>query len=368
MFFYLVTFAATLLFFYFACKFKNNSIEQWIFSILSISVASFLAGVRDYTIGTDTLFYAYDVFYDACASMSYNLFDPRYLERFEPGYLLLNFIVGRCSSDLHVMLFVMMFIQMLFMVKGLLYYKDKMPVIWGLAAFLFMYYNVSLNIARQMMAAAIIFYSYRFVLEKRLVPFVACIVLAFMFHRSAFIFFVAYPLQIYFERKQDVKSVVLMVVFLILGMIIIQQTISSVLNVIGLDSKYGYYFRYASHGFFLTKLLLGIPLFLLFLMYSKRIFCDADKEDYYLLFCLLVSVLSTQAREWIGESAERLVLYFSFFQILALPRVLYFTIPSRFFVMRIYMGYWFVYWYYNFIYNGFQATYPYTSDVLKHLF
>lgn len=333
----------------------------------SVFVLAGLAGLRDYTVGTDVLGYGVSVFQEAHIHHSYFDYSTQTMLRMESGYLMLNFLVSRITGDFHLMLFLLMFMQIFFIENGLLYFRKKIPVIYGFATFVFFYFSPSLNIMRQMLALAIIFYAFRFVIERKKLLFLLWVAIASLFHISAWCAAFIYPVYAFLAGRKSLNWTYMSVFFFIAGMLCLQQFIGIVLSLIGLPSKYSYYFSYATHGIFITKFLMSLPFFLLFICLRRKLFNKTEPLNYFLMFCACMLVVNTQAREWIGNHAERLLIYFSFFHILALPQALQ-TVDRKNYVNTAlaFTGYMMVYWYYYFIYNGFEGTMPYTSLIFSH--
>ena len=76
---------------------------------LCLFIPSFIAGVRDVTVGTDTWFYAEGFFYDVVHSRDFTAFINN-IGRFEIGYGIINFIVAQITSNLNVLLFAIQFV------------------------------------------------------------------------------------------------------------------------------------------------------------------------------------------------------------------------------------------------------------------
>lgn len=364
---YIICFAVSAYLFYKASVSENVWITRT-FLFLSVFVVAFFAGIRDYKVGVDVLGYGLGTFQEASIHQSYFDYSLLTMLRFEPGYLMLNFLASRLVADFHIMLFLLMFLQMLFMEIGLLYFRKEMPVFYGYIVFLLFYFNTSLNTMRQMLALAIIFFAFRFVVERRLLPFLLWVAIASLFHISAWGGVCLYPLYVLFAKKKTESGVYIAVALLIGGMFGLQQFIGVVLSLIGLPSKYSYYFSYATHGIFVMKFLFSLPFLIAFFCLRKKIFSERNPLDFFLFFSLCLFSINTQAREWIGMHAERGLLYFSFFHILALPRVLQ-VVDRKYYVdlTLLLSGYSLFYWYYYFICNGYEGTMPYTSLILSNI-
>lgn len=333
------------------------------FIVLSVLPVAVLAGIRDDSIGTDVLVYGKACFLDVYQSRWYSEIDLSWMIRMEPGYLMLNYVVSRFTGDYHIFFGILMALQMFFVMKFLLCFKNRLPVWLGLAAYYFSYYNVSLNQMRQSMACAIVLYACTFVYKRKFIRFAALIGFASLFHISAALAILIYPVYMIFKKK---RSYALMFFFVALGVVmslLVQRSIDAVLATLGLNADYAHYFKDSTKGFFFTKFLITLPMPFLFFLYRKRFY---RTETVYLAFSLVVMVVATQARELIGNDAERIMNYFVMTQILVLPFICaHLSSAKRKVVAILGLLYYIGYWFYFFIYNGFQETYPYTSYILK---
>ncbi|MCQ2120472.1 MAG: EpsG family protein [Fibrobacter sp.] len=359
---YIVSFAISTLFFYIATTLQDVK-QRWFMVLLAIVPVAFVAGVRDDCIGTDVLVYGKDCFLDAVQSRWYSEIDLSWMIRMEPGYLMLNYIVSRFTGNYHVFLGVLMAVQMFFVLKALMCFRNRMPIWIALAVYYLSYYNVSLNQMRQSLACAIVLYACTFAYKRKLIPFLLVVGIACFFHISALVAFLIYPVFIIFRKTQSYKLMWITVAMGIVMALLIQKTVDWVFAAIGLSSDYGHYFKDSAHGFFITKFLVALPIPALF-FYLRKIFFR--KETIYLAFSLIVMVIATQAEEIIGNDAERIMSYFVWTQIFALPFICAHLNRFQCKITGILgVGYYFCYWYYMFIYNGFQETYPYSSYILN---
>ena len=323
---YIISFIASTLFFYEAVKLDNKR-QRWFMLLLAILPVAMVAGVRDDNIGTDVLVYGKDCFLDAAQSRWYSEIDFSWMIRMEPGYLLLNYVVSRFTSSYNVFFGILMALQMFFVMKALIVFKNRMPVWLALLVYYFSYYNISLNQMRQSVACAIVLFACTYAYRRKLIPFLIVVALACTFHISAFVAFVIYPLFIVLRKTQSYKMMWTIVVMGVVMALLVQKSVDVVLETLGLNADYAHYF---------------------------------------LAFSLIVMVVATQARELIGNDAERIMNYFVTTQIFALPFICaHLNKTWQKVIGPLGMCCYIAYWYYMFIYNGFQETYPYSSYILK---
>ena len=117
---------------------------------------------------------------------------------FEIGYTLLNQLVRTITSNYSVFLVLHALIVYLLISRTI--FKYGVNPLFSLFFFYCMMLSY-LGMNRQYISFAICIFSYQFILEKRLFPFLLCIATAFLFHKSALIFLFAYFLNKEFPIK-----------------------------------------------------------------------------------------------------------------------------------------------------------------------
>lgn len=186
----------------------NKKIYLW----LSFFILFFISAFRSVNIGNDTSEYV----------RLFNFFgtENNILElstRFEIGYVVFNKILYSLSSN-HLILFIVtsLFIIGVWMI---FIYKNS-NMVW-ISVFLFInlrIYYFTLSGLRQAISMAILLISYKFLKERKFVPFLSLILIASLFHSSALIFLIVYPLsKIKFNRRfltvQTIVGILIFVAF-----------------------------------------------------------------------------------------------------------------------------------------------------------
>ncbi len=166
-------------------KFKVN----YIFWIFSMAVFVFIFGFRESGIGVDDP--SYETIFNSTALNG--VINEFLNTTMEPGYLLLNYIVSIFTSNFQVMIFITTLIPVFLYYKALEYESDKISMFWGvffLGTILFIYFC---GITRLFIAASIIAYGLRFVMEKKPIKYIIIVLIATSFHYSAiFMIFLLY--------------------------------------------------------------------------------------------------------------------------------------------------------------------------------
>jgi hypothetical protein len=186
-------------------------INKKIYIIFTFIILFFISAFRSKNIGSDTTAYIYLFEY---IGTSENIFTLSSLfsindileSRFEIGYIILNKILFNISDH-----YIILFIVVSFFVLGawLTFIYRYSNMIW-ISVFLFInlrFFYFTLSGLRQAIAMAIILISYKFLKERKTTPFVIVILVASLFHLSALIFLIIYPLStMKFNKKLLVYS------------------------------------------------------------------------------------------------------------------------------------------------------------------
>ena len=182
---YIVCFMVSTAFVWLASRAKDRT-TAFVFSAASVLVLCVLGGLRDISIGIDTSGYAmisYDV---AEKSLSFTEFLDKSLHS-EIGFSFITYIISKTLGYFNWMLFVCQLITVSCAYVGLWKHRDKfsLPFAWMVWSLLF--YNTSYNLIRQFMAVSVVFMELDKLEEGQYLKFLAAVVIASLFHTSAFL-------------------------------------------------------------------------------------------------------------------------------------------------------------------------------------
>ncbi|MDN7131513.1 EpsG family protein [Halomonas sp. MC140] len=266
------------------------------------------AGLRDRRVGTDTGTYIRH-FYES------NTFDI-VLERQDTGYYLLSWFARTLSDSYSVLLLLIAVIvvgcYMTTITRVVKRYETALYLFVALGAYTFFF-----NGARQGIAASICFLAIPFLLERRMWPYIALVVVAAMFHRTALIalplFWIASP-QVRWQRLL-ILGVATVVIVAFLGIFVGYATAL-------LSDKFATYAEVGEGGGeFTVAFLVGQGVLLYFF---KHLVPDPDGWYGRLLNIYLVGLVPALASTLSGVNPSgvlRLHLYFSSMAILLWPMV-----------------------------------------------
>lgn len=366
---YIITFLISILLVLLSNNYKHKNKKFSIFlSVLAVVVVAFIAGARDYSIGTDTSGYANVIFNYAKVYPNIADFYSRAAIWGESGYLLLNYIVARFTSDPHIYYFILGFIMYGLTLWSLWKYsKYGFSVTLAWACYLFLFFGDTLNAMRQMLACSIVFFAFTYFLDKKYIKYVLLMLLAFSCHKSALLSLA--PAVVYFVlQRKDKRSVKFLIVIGVCIFAFFYEYIAQALMNIGL-LPFDRYSKYLASGipFDLNALVLRLP-FLLFIYLWYKSYKGETKEKslFYdtVLMMILVDLVFSQMRS-IVVWLYRLTLYFGMYRCIAYSRTIYSNIKNNKIVLSvILLLYLIVLFMYQVMYQGNNEIYPYTSSIL----
>ena len=311
-------------------KRKKLQISKSFFYLsLSVLTVSILAGLRDYSIGTDIMSYGNDLFYhfDNGAPLFQTI---QRTTNIEPLYLMLCWISALLGNSPHLLYFLTGLIIYGFVMAGLVHYSDKFPLTLSWLGFLCLLYGNTYNAMRQSLALAIGFWSLHFLKDGKTIKFFLGVVVAFFFHTTAIIYIAIYALALILKvnNKQYIK--VLMIVGVILAMYSFNELLTLFINIGIFNAKVErYLIKDTDVAFSLNAILIRLPfLFLILLDYKRfqqptfnkmKAFEQANKSDFYLLM-VLMELMTTLMTAFVS-TLYRIALYFVMFRCMSYARI-----------------------------------------------
>lgn len=363
---YLITFLITCILCAILQRYIKNKILKVIFSIIIILIPSVLGGVRDLTIGTDVLVYGEKYFNHA---INYNnLID--YITSFDMdiGYLIINFLVSRFTSNVHIFLFVLQLIINTLVFIVMYKYKEKIPLWMSMLCYLTLYYCRTFNFLRQSLALAIVFCGIPYIEKRKFVKYFFVVLCASLFHPSAWIAIVLYFINILLNSKNE-KMYSFLIITIGLFVVLAFSTVIEILNNMKIlpERYYAYLSRYAREeaGFNLIETAFRLIWIALYLLFYKKITKQNDLYKMFGMACIL-DVILFQLKNTI-KYTDRLAFYFGYIQILMYPIIIKNINNSKsqqllinFISILMLIGFW----YYKFAILKSCEVYPYTSSIL----
>lgn len=177
---------------------KQPKIKRRLYIILTFGLFTVLAAFRAENIGNDTVEYL-RIFKDISLAGDMS----NYIWRYEIGYLWLNKILSLLTPQPQIILIVTSVIIMVGFAR-FIYKHSQMPWLSTYLFFTLGYYGMSMNTIRLSIAIVIILFSYDYLRKQELIKFILAVILAFLFHRTAIVFLLAWPIT---KLKFNYKTV-----------------------------------------------------------------------------------------------------------------------------------------------------------------
>lgn len=213
--FYIICFFASFVLYYI-----YNKNDKKFFIIASFIIPLLVGGLR-YGVGTD--FFTYVGMYEkhSKVSLGFELFC----------------LIARLFDNYMVMFFLFNFFTLLFVFLGLRNInKEIRPLAYF--CYLFMFYTTSFNVIRQGLAVAIIFYAYKYIINKSFLKWSIFIIIASLFHITAILVF---PFYIVFTSQKNFVKLFYLVLFMVVAL-----NYTAIINYIGRFNLFRHYVIYVN--------------------------------------------------------------------------------------------------------------------------
>lgn len=370
---YLILFFITSILFYAAQQLKDTSkVAFYVLSYLAIFLLALVAGCRDNTIGTDVTVYEDRTFNLANHSGSPITDAFGDLGGVEPFFYILNYIAS-LFGDLGTALFLIMFVQTLFVFYGMKFYMDRAPLWMLMLAYDFLFYNTTLNIMRQGIAVAFMLFSYQYVEKRKLIKLLLMAILSFFWHKTGAVAFIML-FGIYFIswRSESTQKKLFFIlipscIFAIASLSIIMKSLVEAIPIMNRFSDY-------TEGVFKAKLSasqIGAKLFLAGLALFMYLNKTATQRQLYIFLILIIFDLSSRFLGLYAFFATRFAYYFEIIEIPLLFEMMNsnkIKRNTRLVLSNLILLYFGLTYLRYFLYLGEHLTYPYVSRVYNITF
>lgn len=347
---------------------KHGNAGKWVFACIAIAVLSSLNLVRDYSIGTDVLYYGNTVFLHAVSSSSLSgFFDAcRSIGASEPGYVLLNYLVSRFTSSPHVF-----YLILGLMTNGIAYaavyqFRRQASVVLSWATYLLMFYATTLNILRQAPAILLVLLMLAFACQRRYRAASVSLLFAVSFHYSAVVGFALLAFAVGVDRLflRSPRSGLLvrqaLFVLAVFGVVVAMPQIIVFLSNAGyLPAKYAQYLVGGDEGKdLINSFLVRLP-FVVLAVYLLARGCAKGEGALLSVWLIVIMEALMIPLQLFSAAAFRVVLYLSIFKMVGYPSMLGKLAAPRMIVVTIYLVFLvFVFWY-QVVLSGNGQVYPF---------
>ena len=285
-------------------QYDKYKILQNIF-IVSMFISIWMVSGLRYNVGTD--FKSYEILFENVDN--YDITNSV----FELGYLILNKITKLLINDSQVIFLITSLIVLILIVRTVYKYSSKLELSMYLFINLYFYYE-SLNIIRQYIAIAVMFYAVKYVYNRNFIKYILCILVASLFHTSAIFSF-----PIYFMYNFKLTNVKILKGLLV--SMIILNLVQPVFNIISLFiPRYSYYSggELFSTGTYRSIIIMGTIFFIAYIK-RKTLIQNDYKNNLYINVLFIAFMLSFMGLK--SVLFIRIMVYFSIYSIMIIPNI-----------------------------------------------
>lgn len=327
---YIITFSISLIFIFLSdrsSKLGKNGKEisaKVIYCLLvfiAILLPSLLAGFRDYSVGTDVLIYGNTWFNNAIKTPNFFVY-TKWATSSSVGFLYatFNYIISLFTNNPHYFYFWYSFVESLIIYLALKKNKDILDITLGFAIYLFMFFNLTLNILRQSMALVILFYGFIYIRKHKPIKFVIVTLVASLFHNTALIGMILYLIYIFVNKKPKFLYQITTIFITLLFVMFFDEFQGILLGNDIISQRYNIYMNnnaLSGGGFYTHIVLMCLPTLLLYLLSKSN---DNNIFTGLKMFVVISTILSLLNLKMAVLS--RITQYFDIFFIYALAFII----------------------------------------------
>lgn len=372
---YIVLFSLILLLSYFYEKRINKKMSFILFYSILI-ILSLFAAIRNDEIGRDIITYVkpYSLW-----MKNMSLFEFLKIGNIEVGYKVLNYIIMIIFNDYHYIMFFVEFIISFGFFKYIKRLKEKYNVSFVLGTFLFLFlvFNDSLVMMRQMISVALILNSFEYLNEKKFLPTFLLFITSFCFHKTSIIALLGYLIiLINNNEKSNVKykNIIYFFIIFVLAFIgIFYKQFLEVLSIVPYFNKINYYL-YSDYNLNTAIISKSILIFKIIWVFASYIYLkskNSDKNKYiYFMYSIIDLVIYLSSLKMIP--LMRFGLYFSYPSLFILSSKIKDVFKKDYFnklVLNICIIFIVLFnWIFNYVINNTSSnTIPYKSDIISNI-
>lgn len=384
---YVLCFSLSCYFTKIASKYRNKRLEYTFFSILALLFPCILAAVRDASIGTDVGVYGNITFY---RSLQMDFTDYIASRGGEYLYLVIVYLCSHSFGTLQFQYFVFQAMTIVPIYCTLQRKKNNRYAWVGMLVYYLMLFPYSLNLMRQCIAIALLFWGFKYIQERKLFKYVALVIIATMFHTTALVALVVYPIYILMSTsneeiknwswyKKHSNSIIVKIgnkygkimswLIILLSIVLLTQFSKLITLLYQYSSEdYSHFYNQIINSSRLPIIreyvILVIPIFTMYFI-NRNYFERNDREIRALFTLSAMGVILYQAAK-ISAETYRMSLYFCIFLPLFVMRMLSYKkdARNRMVWITIIVLCLSMFWYKFFVIEKWCQIYPYTSEFL----
>ncbi|NQP34740.1 EpsG family protein [Streptococcus suis] len=289
----------------------NSRMTKYIFIFFSFIPLLLLLGFRGISVGVDTYRYS-NVFYRIVTD-TLSRSDQDWLGN---GFIILGKIVNFLFGNNFVALNFIVAFFTLFFIYGAILKLSENPSLSLFLFFSFCLFYQSMNQSRQMLSISIIFYSFTYLIDRKIIGYMLLVLLAASIHNSAVIMI---PFYFIANLKINKKIIAIYIISALLILLfsnrIIQLIASTSYGVIYSSTDY---FQSSSSSFF--NLFVRIVMLIGILIFYKKLINTSERYSLLInliIWCTLFQIITLQVYIF-----ARITTYFFVAYILLIPAVI----------------------------------------------
>jgi len=175
--------------------------------VLSVLIPAMLSGYRDLTVGIDVLMYGLPTFDNVYWIDGLRAFwEEKTSEKLEVGYVFFNWLVRRSTDNFGWFLFWQQLFALTFVQIACWRLRDRLNAPLLYTIYLVYYFCISMCHLRQMLAVALVMAAFSYAIEKQWRKYAIWLFIAMLFHRSAVIMFIIYPIARYTDIDEPIRN------------------------------------------------------------------------------------------------------------------------------------------------------------------
>lgn len=334
------------------------------FVLVGLFIPSILAGLRDFSIGTDVKVYGNAWFYLATwVEPWWEYLKWAGVSDIGVLYALLNYVVAKFTNDPHVFYFVLTFVNISALYLTFLQFRDSISVPFAMLVYYLLFYNASLNMLRQSLAMSLMFVAYACIAKDQTKRFLIMWFLSCLAHSSAILMIVLLPLKWYSERPgKQLRSLLIFCVIAII-MCVYSKILSFMIYTGLLSERYLKYTIAAPGGGRVSRTILFLFIVVLIVIgYSALI--KAEKSGAFFINSALIAAALTLLLFFGNNEVIRIAYYFDLSLLFIFP-MLNNAIKFELFdkkikvISLILLVLLIGYWVFTIVIQGNGETYPY---------
>ena len=280
-------------------RYNKSNIENKKLFTFFMALYCLIGGLRSRWVGSDTSSYIF--YFNYIRDMALSQINSEFASRDPLGMIVFKIISGPFQTYTPTLLIIHIVFCLLIAVT---YYKYSKNCFLALLIFVFLRYHFFLMSGiRQGFALCLVLYSYKYLIKEKLLKFIIVVVIASMFHMSAILCLLIYPIKNFIFYNKSYKLVLVFIITFVSTLFM-----PDFVNLVFSD-KSGYFTETKSLG----NLFSFITSVLVFVYVHVRIQKVHVTKEINLLYNLALGFFILSMLSFKVELAFRAAMYFGFF-------------------------------------------------------